>query len=108
MKIQLAYERPADISTDLLVVILDSETPFHDLTGSTVEETVRGIARSFQDKRLKTDYFTSMDSRGRIRNLAVYSTALSTSYNSWENVKIFVARAVRCAKDYGLTNIALL
>jgi leucyl aminopeptidase len=108
MKIQLTYDRPANIGTDLLVVILDSETTFHDLAGSPVEETVRRIARDLKEKHLKTDYFTSLDSRGPVRNLAVYSAALSPNYNSWENVKIFVARAIRLAKDHGLKSIALL
>src|SRR5436190_16189275 len=108
MKIQLTYDRPAQIRTDLLVVILDSEITFHDLGGSPVDETVRRIGRDYQDKRLKTDYFTSLDSRGPARNLAVYSTALSPSYNSWENVKIFVSRAIRIAQDHGFGRVSVL
>jgi leucyl aminopeptidase len=108
MKIQLTYDRPAQVDTDLLVVILDSETTFHDLGGSPVEETVRHVAQDLAAKRLKTDYFTSLDSRGPVRNLAVYSTALSPSYNTWENVKIFVSRAIRMAKDHGFSRVSLL
>jgi len=89
LKIQLTYDRPAQIKTDLLVVILDNEIVFHDLNGSPLNETVRRIVRDLEDKRLKTDYFTSLDSKSTARNLAVFSTALSTSYNVWENVKIF-------------------
>src|SRR5215813_2739392 len=108
MKIQLTYDRPGEATTDLFVVILDSETTLHNLTGSPIDEMVRRIGRDFKDKRLKTDYFTSLDSRGHVRNLAVYSTALSPSYNVWENVKIFVARAIRLAKDHGLTRVMLV
>ena len=107
MKIQLTYDRPGEATTDLLVVILDSETILHNLTGSPIDEMVRRIDRDFKDKRLKTDYFTSLDLRGPVRNLAVYSTALSPSYNIWENVKIFVARAIRAAKDHGLARVTL-
>jgi leucyl aminopeptidase len=107
MKIQLTYDRPGEATTDLLVVILDSETTLHNLTGSPIDEMVRRIDRDFKDKRLKTDYFTSLDSRGPVRNLAVYSTSLSPSYNIWENVKIFVARAIRAAKDHGLARVTL-
>jgi hypothetical protein len=67
MKIQLSYDRPADIGADLLVIILDSETLFHDLSGSPLNEIVERVARDFSDKRLKTDYFTSLDSRGPTR-----------------------------------------
>src|SRR5262245_9897354 len=108
MKIQLTYERPAQISADLLVVILDPEITFCDLSGSPLEEMVRRISRDYQEKRLKTDYFTSLDSRGSVRNLAVYSTALSPSYNAWENVKIFVSRAIKQAQNHGLKNVSLL
>ena len=108
MKIQLAYDPPSKISTDLLVVILDSEVRLHDLGGSPLNGTVDRVARELKEKRLKTDYFTSLDTSGPARNLAVYSTSLSPSYNSWENVKIFVARAVRMAKDHGLRNVSVL
>ena len=53
MKIQLTYDRPAQVATDLLVVILDKENTFHDLGGSPVDENVRHIARDFHEKRLK-------------------------------------------------------
>ncbi|HEY2920442.1 MAG TPA: leucyl aminopeptidase [Candidatus Binatia bacterium] len=108
MKIQLMYDRPSQLSTDLLVVILDSEIRFHDLGGSPLDETVRRLEREIQDKRLKTEYFTSLDSRGPARNLAVFTTALSTSYNVWENLKTFVARSIRRAKDHGLNKVSLL
>lgn len=108
MKIQLTYDHPAQISTDLLVIILDSDTTLYDLTGSPLDQTVRRIAGDVRSKRLKTDYFTSLDSKGPAANLAVYATDLSPNYNIWENVKIFVARAVRRAKDHGLRNMAVL
>jgi hypothetical protein len=96
------------MTTDLLVVILDSETTFHDLKGTSLEDIVRRIGTDFQEKRLKTDYFTSLDGRGPARNLAVYSTRLNPSYNVWENVKIFVARAIRLAGDHGLGRVSVL
>jgi leucyl aminopeptidase len=108
MKIQLTYDRPSQIRTDLLVVILDSEVTFHDLSGSPIDETVRRIARDLKDKRLKTDYFTTLDPNVPARNLAVYSTSLNTSYNTWENLKIFIARAIRSATDHGLNDVTVM
>jgi len=107
MKIQLTYDRPAQLSADLLVVILNQETTLHDLSGSPINGIVQRIVRDVQDKRLKSDYFTSLDSKGPA-NLAVYSTAHSPAYNVWENVKIFVARAIRLARNHGLKHIAVL
>jgi len=108
MKIQLTYDRPADISTDLLVIILDSEVNLHDVSGSPISELVGRIARDFEQKRLKTDYFTSLEPRSSARNLAVFSTALSSSYNIWESLKIYVARSIRLAQDHGLASVSVL
>ena len=108
MKIQLNYDRPHQIKTDLLVVILDSQVKLHDLNGSPAEEAVRRIEREFKEKQLRKDYFTALDGRGSARNLAVYSTALSPGYNVWESIKIFVSRSLRLAKDLGLSRVAVL
>ena len=107
MKIRLTYDHPAQLKTDLLVVILDSQTKFHDLAGSPLEETVRRVAQDIEQKRLKKEYFTSLDSRGP-RNLLVFSTALHPSYNVWENFKTFIARSIRLANDLGLERLSVL
>jgi leucyl aminopeptidase len=108
MKIQLNYDRSSQIKTDLLVVILDAQTKFHDLTGSPLDETVRRVERDIVEKRIKKEYFSPVDTRSNVRNLILYSTALSPSYNVWENVKIFVRQALNTAKDLGLNRISIL
>jgi leucyl aminopeptidase len=108
MKIQLNYERSSQIKTDLLVVILDPQTRFHDLSGSPIDETVRRVEREITEKRIKKEYFTTLDARSNARNLIIYSTAFSTSYNVWENVKIFVRQALNVAKDHGLSRVSVL
>jgi leucyl aminopeptidase len=108
MKIQLSYDKPAQISTDLLVVILDAAIPFHDLGGSPLDETVRGVQRNIEAKRLKKDYFAALDSGGSVKHLLVFSTASSPVHNSWENLKIFVARSIRSARDHGLRKVTVL
>ena len=108
MKIQLRYDRPSQVSTDLLVVILDSENRLYDLHGSPLDEIVRRISGDVDAKRLKKEYFTSMDSREPAKNLLVFSTALNSGYNVWENVKTFVARSIRLATDYGLARVSVL
>lgn len=108
MKIQLNYDRPSQIRTDLLVVILDSQVKFHDLSGSPLDETVRRVERDFKDKRIKKEYFTTLDSRSAARNVLICSTAISTNYNVWENVKIFIRTALRLAKDLSLSRVSIL
>jgi leucyl aminopeptidase len=108
MKIELTYDRPAQIKTDLLVVIIDKQTSLYDLGDSPVQDSVRRIAQDFEEKRLKKEYFTALDGRGPARNLLVFSTSLSTAFNIWENCKTFVARAIRMANDLGLTKVAVV
>ena len=111
MKIQLTYDRPSQLNTDLLVIILDSEIRFHDLTGSPLDEIVRRVGHDVAAKRLKTDYFSPLntgESRGPAQNIVVFSTALNPNYNVWENLKVFVARSIRMAKDRGLGRVCVL
>src|SRR3989449_11514353 len=100
MKIQLVYDRPSQISTDLLVVILDSKIKLHDLTGNLLEETVRRVGRDLNEKRLKKEYFTSLDSRVADQQAVIFSTIPEPSYNRWEILQIFVARSIRMARDH--------
>lgn len=105
MKIQLTYDRPAHIQSDLLVIILDENAKFHDLTGSPIGEMVRRIGRDFTDKKLKTSYFTALDPKLAPKHLLVHSTSLNRNYNVWETLKTFVAKSLRVAQDHSFTRI---
>jgi leucyl aminopeptidase len=107
MKIQLTYGRPAQIQTDLLVVILDEKNTFHDLAGSPIGEIVRKIEREIKDKKLKTSYFTALDSKLGPKHLLVHSTSLNRTYNVWETLKTFVASSLRTANNHGFGRIAI-
>ena len=108
MKIQLVYDRPSQISTDLLVIILDSKIKLHDLTGNLLEEVVGRVGRDLNEKRLKKEYFTSLDSRVGSQHVVIFSTILEPSYNVWESLKIFVARSIRMARDHGLSRVCVV
>src|SRR5438552_8545403 len=105
MKIQFVYDRPSQISTDLLVVILDSKIKLHDLTGNLLEEIVGRVGRDLNEKRLKKEYFTSLDPRAGAQYVVIFSTILEPSYHVWESLKIFVARSIRMARDHGLSRV---
>ncbi|HZI51744.1 MAG TPA: leucyl aminopeptidase [Terriglobia bacterium] len=107
MKIQLMYDRLSQTKTDLLVVILDEERTFHDLTGSPLQEKVRSVQRDFKDKTLKTEYFSALEGKAGPRNLVIFSTTLIKSYNVWETVKIFVSKAIAMAEQRGLEHITI-
>ncbi len=108
MKIRLSYDRPSQIQTELMVVIIDNETRLFDLNGSTLNETVHRVSRDLDQKRIKKEYFAALDEKSPVKNLVVFSTALSPSYNAWENLKTFVAKSIRIAQDLGLSRISIL
>src|SRR5262249_42210756 len=108
MKIQLNYDRPSQVQTDLLVVISDAQTGLFNLGGSAVDETVRRVVQDINDKKVKKEYFTALDSKSPVRNVVVFWTALNPSYNAWENVKTFIARSLRMALDLGLQRVSVL
>jgi len=108
MKIQLVYDRPSQISTDLLVIILDSKIKLHDLTGNLLEEVAGRVGRDLNEKRLKKEYFTSLDPRAGAQYVVIFSTILEPSYNVWESLKIFVARSIRMARDHGLSRVCVV
>src|SRR2546423_15465303 len=106
MKIQLTYERPAYINTDLLVVILDENKTFYDLSGSPIGEIVSRVERDIESKKLKTSYFTALDAKLEPKHLLVHSTSLNRTLNVWESLKTLVAKSLRLAQDHGFSRIA--
>jgi len=108
MKIQLTYDRLSQIKTDLLVVILDDERTFHDLSSSPLQDTVRQVQRAYKDKKLKTDYFSALDPKTGPKNLAILSTSLIKSYNVWESLKILVARSISMAQQRALDDVTIV
>src|ERR1051326_5134403 len=49
MKITLTNDRPSQLQTDLLVVILNDGARFHDFTGSPLQEVVRQVEQDIKD-----------------------------------------------------------
>src|SRR5262249_30000808 len=102
------YNEPSQIQTDLLVLVVDKENGLFDLGGSSVNELVARVSADINQKRIKKEYFTALDSNSSIRSLVIFSTALNPAYNVWESLKTFVARSIRMAQDLGLNRISIL
>ena len=105
MKVQLRYESIQKVKTDLLVVILDKEVRLHDLGRSPLAKTVDQLRRKFRTKRQRSAYFVPRPPQSAAAHLAVYSTSLDPAFNVWENLKTYVARAVRTARNHGLRRV---
>jgi leucyl aminopeptidase len=108
MKIQLNYDSPSQVQTDLLVLVSDPETELFSLSGSSLDETARRVVRDINAKKIKKEYFTALDSKSGVKNLIVFSTVLNPAFNVWENLKTFIARSLRLATDLGLNRVSVL
>ena len=108
MKVQLRYESIQKVKTDLLVVILDKEVRLHDLGRSPLAKTVDQLRRKFRTKRQRSAYFVPRPPQSAAAHLAVYSTSLDPAFNVWENLKTYVARAVRTARNHGLRRVSIV
>ena len=59
MKVQLVYDRPAETSADILLVVLDEGYKLHDVSGSAIEEvkaafrTAEKIRKSLKEEMAK-------------------------------------------------------
>ena len=106
MKVQLSYDLPSKVKTDLLVVILDENIRLHDLGGSPLEETVDQIRKDFKSRRLHRESLTTL-AQGNASHLVVFSTSLDPAYNIWENLKTYVAKSVRLGRELGLRRVSV-
>jgi leucyl aminopeptidase len=108
MKIQLSYNGPQKVKTDLLVVVLDKEHKLHDLGRSPIAETVDRVQKDLDSKTLRCDYFSSLSDKSPAKHLAVCSTSFQTGFNAWESIKTCVAKAIRTARDHGLGRVSIV
>lgn len=107
MQLEITATPIDQLKTDLLVVMLDKESELANATGSALKPLLDSLARDYEEKKIKREFFSRSDSGG-IRHWLVFHTSLDSSYNIWEKVKIFAARAMGYAKDCDLKQIAVL
>ncbi len=108
MKVQLSYDLPWKAKTDLLVVILDKDICLHDLGRSPLAEIVDRARKGFKAHRLHRETLTTLNPRSNATHMVVFSTSLDPSYNIWENLKTYVARSVRMARELGLRRVSVV
>jgi leucyl aminopeptidase len=108
MNIKLAFTPLSKNPLDLVAVVLDEGTTLHEIDDGAIAAHVRRAAEAFRDKTLKREYFVTLPEGSFPRALVVYWSPQLKSWNLWENVKTFTARALRLARDYRLPRVGLL
>src|SRR4029450_1715621 len=108
MNVKLSFAPLSRSSLDLLAVVLDEGSTLHAIDDALVASHVERAAAGFRGKnRRRGDYATPPEG-SPAKSLVVYWSPQIKSYNLWENVKTFTARALRLARDYHLPHIGLL
>jgi leucyl aminopeptidase len=108
MNIKLSFAPVSRASLDLLAVVLEDGKALHAIDDALLASHVERAAAGFREKSLKREYFATLPDGSPAKALVVYWSPQLKSYNLWENVKTFTARALRLARDYHLPQIGLL
>ncbi|PYV39898.1 MAG: aminopeptidase, partial [Acidobacteria bacterium] len=107
MKFEIVSTPISKLKTDLLVVLLDKELEFGSMEDAQLKALLDSLRQDFEAKTVKREYFTRWSQEG-IKHLVVFHSLLDSTYNIWEKVKIFSARALGYGKDLNLTNVSFL
>ena len=108
MNVKLSFAPVSRSSFDLLAVVLDEDKTLHVIDDALVASHVERAAAGFRDKSLKREYYATLPDGAPAKALVVYWSPQIKSYNLWENVKTFAARALRMARDYHQPNVGLV
>jgi len=108
MNIRLAFGPLGQSPVDLLLVVLDEEKTLHEITDPTVSGHLARALAGFRDKSLKREYFVTLPDGSAAKALVVYWSPSLKGFNLWENVKTFVARGLRLARDYRMLRVGVV
>ncbi len=106
MKISFNYAPLSKVKADLLVLVLD-ERKLYESDSAEIRRIAEQAGKDFAEKKLKREFYLNLNSKLGARNLVVYSTSQVPAYDLNESIKIFTARALRLARDYGLKRVAI-
>src|SRR5687767_2454684 len=108
MNIKLSFAAVSETPADLLVVVLDAERTLHVADDAAVSAHLQRAAQGFRDKTQKREYFATLPEGAAARALVAYWSPSLKSWNLWENVKTFTARALRLARDLRLPRVGVV
>ena len=108
MNIRLAFGPLGQSPVDLLLVVLDEEKTLHETTDPAVSGHLARALAGFRDKTLKREYYVTLPDGSAAKALVVYWSPSLKGWNLWENVKTFVARGLRLARDYRMPRVGVV
>jgi leucyl aminopeptidase len=99
-----SLEKP---STDLLVIFLDKELQLSTTEDPKLASLLDNLKAGFEQKTIKKEYFSRWAEQ-ESKHILVFHSALNNSYNIWEKIKIFAAKAVSWGSDLNLPDVTFL
>ena len=108
MNLKLSFSPVSQTTADLIVVVLDEGKRLHEIDDPVIAGHVARAEATFKDKSLKREYFATLAEGARVKAVVVYWSPSLKSWNLWENVKTFTAKALRLARDLNLPQVALV
>ena len=103
MNIGLFSGPASKVSADLLVFLVDEKEHMHTIDDPEIAAVVENAAARFRARTLTRELIQQVGHR----TIVVFSSAQVRGLNTWETVKTVVARALRLARDLGLTRVAV-
>ena len=108
MNIKLSFTPVSQNPVDLLAVVLDPQHTLHSVDDPVLRGHLETAAGQYREKTLKREYFVTLPEGSSARTLVVYWSPTLKSWNLWENLKTFTARALRLARDYHWPRVGLV
>jgi len=108
MNVKLSFSSVSEVSADLVVFVLDEEKVLHTVNDPALSSHLDKARAAFQDKSLKREYYATLPEGARAKAVVAYWSPSLKSWNLWENVKTFTAKALRLARDLGLPDVVLV
>ncbi len=114
MKISLSHQPLEKLRADLAVAVVNSKGPdgpegdLIDVDDSVLGRALKDASQAFKRERYKREFLLNFGDRAPVKALLVFSFALEKNYDLRERVKIFAARSLGYASDYGHARLAFL
>jgi leucyl aminopeptidase len=107
MNIKLSFTPVSQNPLDLLVFVLDDDKTLFSVDDPVLRAHLDRALGGFREKTLKREYFATLPEGASARAVVAYWSPALKSWNLWENVKTFTARALRLARDLRLPRVGV-
>ena len=108
MKISLSHQPFEKLKADLAVAVLDPDGVLINVDDSVLGQALKDASKAFKRERYHRELLLHFGDKAPVKALLVFSSALEKNYDLRERVKIFAARSLGYASDYGHARLAFL